>query len=93
MKSSAKHAAHPVEADRFAEPDQCDRQERDAYLIGIIRALDQRIACVRVRIDKLPPAPTIRLLVASAERRELNRRLADLQSARKDLLDVVFRSQ
>jgi hypothetical protein len=93
MMLPAKYATHPVEADRFAESDQGDRQERDAYLIGILRALDQRIARIRTQIDELPAAPTIRLLVGSAEHRELNRHLAELQSARKDLVDVIFRCQ
>ena len=93
MKSSAKYAAHPVEADRFVESDRCDRQERDAYLIAILRALDERIARISSKIAGLPQARTVRHRAISAERRELSGRLSDLQSARQDLVDVVFRSQ
>jgi hypothetical protein len=93
MKLPAKYATQRVGTDRFAESDRNDRQERDAYLIGILRALDQRIARVRTTIDELPPPTTMRPVVASREHRELDCRLVELESARKDLVDVIFRCQ
>jgi len=66
------------------------REDRDAYLIGIIRALDGRILRVSAMMSlsshgSCQPA-------SSGRGQELARRLSDLESARADLLDVVFRS-
>jgi hypothetical protein len=68
-----------------------DRDCRDTYLIEILRALDRRIARVSAMVSALPAPGSLRHRAASAEHRELTRRLADLKSAREDLVDVVFR--
>jgi hypothetical protein len=60
-------------------------------LIGVLRALDQRIARVSTTIATLSEEPAARDRAACAQRRELSRRLADLQAARRNLVDVVFR--
>jgi hypothetical protein len=67
------------------------RRECDAYLIEVLRALDERIERVSAMIDHMRNPESARQLEALGLRDELTRRLIDLRSAQAGLLDVMFR--
>jgi hypothetical protein len=90
MPLRSRHALY-TEPDSSAPPEARGREDRDAYLIGIIRALDTRINRIQSRIPALPESRALRQKTVPVEHHELRRRLSDLQSARQDLVDVVFR--
>jgi len=85
---------HPIDTDPADASSAVlvpSRRECDAYLIEVLRALDERIERVSSTIERVPDPESARHRAASGLHEELTRRLIELRSARAGLLDVMFR--